>query len=467
MMTAGLGQDYTHPRDMGLDDTGYKTPDPNNFRLELENGLVAYVVEDHQVPLVTITAFVRAGTAGDDKQGSAEFLVRIMERWGHSRITPEEFRLWLQNSAADFSIDQGPEITRISLNVGKEDAWKALEHLAALLQWPNLSETFVAAMPGNALPTMEPTDGGEYEGSLGAAIERFKAILFEGHPYSESPSKEDYNKLNSRDLRAYHQKFFVPGNTTIALAGDFETGLARQKLTEHLGNWPSGPVPEKRKTRAIHTSRMPQVYTYPSDKLQAWVVMGHALPIVPEKDQAALDVMNYILGGGHFDTRLFRETRDKRGLTNDDSGFPEPNWFGPGSYTFRTYGRPEVIHLLVELTLKEIRRIRSETVSEEELFVARNALADGVCQMQFETGHSTAMTFAEEWLRYVNHKNTRSAVDRIRHVSAGDVLAMAKKYLHPDRMLMVIMGPIEKVLSSDNPEGNFRIQEYGKIINGR
>jgi len=475
MVTVSVGaQDYTHPRDMGLPKSGFERPNPNDYRLTLENGLVAYVVEDHRVPLATITAFIGAGTAADKKPGAAEALAQGLRSGGISGMDAKDFKVRLRNMVADFRVAMGPEITTIRLNVPVEDGWQALELLAGLLKKGRFNQSTIDDLIKSAKTKANPSESatGEsgpvlYEGSLTTAVERFKALLFAGHPYGQAPGKEDYKKLKIGDIESFYSTHVVPGNSVIALSGDFDAELAKNKLAENFADWQSRPVPARKEPVELKAPTERRVYTYPSDKLQAWIVMGHELPVVPPEDQVALQVMNYILGGGHFDTRLFRETRDKRGLTNDDSGFLELNWYGPGSYTFRTYGRPEVIHLLAELTLKEIHRIRAELVSEQELFVAKNALAEGVFQMGFENGHATALTFAEEWLRFGNHEASASYVKRVQELTVEDVLAAAKKYLHPERMQMVLMGPVKKVLSSSYPEGDFRVQQFGEMVAGK
>ncbi|MCH7685015.1 MAG: insulinase family protein, partial [Gemmatimonadetes bacterium] len=132
--------------------------------------------------------------------------------------------------------------------------------------------------------------------------------------------------------------------------------------------------------------------------------------------------------------------RDKRGLTNDASGFLEFNLRGPGTYTFRTYGRHEVAQQLIDLTFAEIERIRSELVSEEELLVAKGALTDGEFAMKFANGHAVARTFAQELARYGTFGHLFEYVRRVRSVSREDVRRAARRYLHPERMAVVIVG---------------------------
>ncbi|NIP58875.1 MAG: insulinase family protein, partial [Gemmatimonadetes bacterium] len=206
------------------------------------------------------------------------------------------------------------------------------------------------------------------------------------------------------------------------------------------------------------------VHLYPAEKLQGWIVLGHALPPVPPEERAALEVMNYILGGGHFDTRLFRETRDERGLTNDDSGYLEPYVRGPGTYTFRTYGRPGAVKLLLEITMREIERIRSEPVTEEELFVARGALADGSFADRWAGGTGVARSLALEAFERGGHRASATYRERVRAVTATDVRAAARKYLHPERMTVVIVGPLDEIRAAPPLESERELEAWGEVV---
>ncbi|MFQ5629986.1 MAG: M16 family metallopeptidase [bacterium] len=469
-----FSQDFTHPQDMKLPESAFVRPDPQDYQIKLENGLVAYIVEDHTVPLVSLTAMIYAGSADDSKQGAAETLAHVFRDEGAASMYAGGFRTSLENMAAEYRVNMLRERTEISLNVPAEDTWGALLLLAQTLKDPAITTGAIAHIKRQARKSALPSETatGEsgpvlYEGSLAAAMKRFKSNLFSDHPYGQKPNAADFAGLTVGDVRGFYRTYFIPANTVLAISGDFSAQDVQMAFKQNFEDWQSAPLPTRTTMPELATSESRRIYTYNSPKLQAWIVLGHELPVTPLVDESALQVMNYILGGGHFDTRLFRETRDKRGLTNDDSGFLEPRWHGPGTYTFRTYGRPEAIHLLAELTLKEIDRIRSEKVSAEELQIAKNALADGVFEMQYENGHTTARTFAEEWLRFGNHQASATNRQRMRAVTADDVLAAAQKYLHPERMQMILMGPIQKVRDASYPEGTMRLEDFGEILLGK
>jgi len=447
---AAAQQQLPHPRAMGLDTANFAAPDAESLRHDLPGGGVAYVVQDDLVPLVRFTALIGAGSA--DGAGAADYAAAL--RAGPAAMAPGEFTRALARMAALYEVGQEQTETRVMLEVPREDVGAALELFAALLRGAP-----AGAASGDVEATATERASGEsgpvlYEGSLVATVRLFEATVFADHVYSGQ-----YGDDVGASAEAFHERFVVPANVVLAVSGDFDPDVMREALSAAFDGW-SGAKPRL----ALHP--MPalaserRLVTYPVDKLQGWVVIGHELPDVPVEDEAALMVMNYVLGGGHFDTRLFRATRDRRGLTNDDSGFPEPGFRGPGTYSFRTYGRPEVVRLLIELTFQEIEAIRVQPVTEEELFVARGALADGDFSLWFRNGAATAATYAREWLRYGNHERTASWQQRVRSVTADDVLDAARRYLHPERMQVVVVGPIDAIRSAPSLEGEAALGQF-------
>ena len=272
-----------------------------------------------------------------------------------------------------------------------------------------------------------------------AAVRHFYDIIYADHPYGRRPGKSDFDKLSVEDVAAFHARYFVPGNVVIAVAGDMDVEAVNAELVENFGDWPAAEVPEAKRMPAVSRSKA-ALHHFPSNKLQSWLVIGHDLPPIPLEEQAAFDVMNYIVGEYHMNTRLMRETRYKYGYTNDASSFAEDRWYGPGGYTFRSYSRPEVIENIYRNIMGELVRIRDEEVSERELFVAMGALTDGAFQVRYLDGYALTRSFARERLRYGNHDRSASYVSRVRAVTKQDVLEAAQKYIRPADMQVVLLG---------------------------
>ncbi len=439
--TPAFSQDLTHPLEMDLPESSYTRPDPAEYQLVLENGLVAFVAEADQVPLVTLSAFIRAGKVSDKSQGAAESLQDALKNSGPSGMSSGDFRAGLKQMAAEYTVNLHDEWMEISLNVPAEDLDQALRIFAGLLRSLSISDANIESAAGSVAPVPddpEAESGQElYDGSMSEAVDRFYEILYKDHPFGSRPTMDDFDVLNADDVSAYYAKVFVPGNLTIAVAGAIDLDDIKGRLADLFGDWAAADVPEPKQMPAVNRNGA-ELHHFPSNKLLSWLVIGHDLPLVPVEEQAALEVMNYIIGAEHVKTRLMVETRYKYGYTNDASGFLEDQWYGPGGYTFRSYSRPEVIENIYRNMLGELIRIRDEEVTDRELFVAIGALADGTFPARYRDGYALTRSFALERLRYGNHNKSASYVQRIRAVKKEDVLDAARKYLRPENMQTVL-----------------------------
>ncbi len=426
------------PREIGFGRLEIQIPDTARFEFTLENGLVGFAIQEARAPIVRFLAFARAGR-GDGKPGVAEAVVASM-RHGPCWMGPNRFASAMDRMAGRLSITMTADITEVSLDVPAEDASQGLRLFAGILRAPCIERDELQDFVQNGVSSPTPPLGALVEdGSLERAVALFNRRLFDGHRYSDEITAADAAEITVDDLQDYHRNFFNPSNLVLAVSGDFDPDEMLREVDQRFADWERGRAPQLRVASNIDTPPR-ATYEYSAGKLQTWIVIGHEIPRVSPNDIPALQVMNYILGGGHFDTRLFREARDKRGLTNDASGFLEFNVRGPGTYAFRTYGRHEVARKLIDIVFSEIERIRTDLVSEEELFVAQGALTDGDFAMRFADGHAMVRTFAEELTKYWSFEHLFRYVRRVRSVSAADVRRTARRYLHPERMAVVVLG---------------------------
>ncbi|MEE4279358.1 MAG: pitrilysin family protein [Halieaceae bacterium] len=455
LLAIGAGaQDYTHPKNMQLPAATFERPDPAGMQHVLANGLTAYVAEDHRAPLATITAYIGVGS-GHGAAGAAEVLAAALRR-GPAEMASGAFANRLKELFADYNVSSGHEMTAISLDVPVEHAGDALELLADTLIAPRF-DAMEASGPSRASST--PESGIDYAYSLDGAIAQFEDALFASHPFRRDGLAEP------GVVRALHAEAFRGGNITVAFAGDFDAALARRELSAALEELPAGDFEASPQSFPDLATRSPrQLFLKDVNRDQGWVVIGHELPVVTEADEAALHVMDYILGAYHLDSRLLRNSRERRGLTNDNSSFLEPGVRGPGAYSLRTYGRPEAVRLLVDISFRELERMREELPSDDELFVARGALVDGLYARRYATGLDAAQAYAEEWLKYGSHDRSASYPDRVRAVSAEDVRTAARRYLHPERMIVSVVGPLARIRAATAIEGEGQLERWGEVV---
>ena len=433
-------QDLTHPRSMDIPASEFTRPEPVQFQVKLDNGLIGYVAEADQVPLVTLSAFIRAGKIDGAKEGAAEALLHALKNSGTADMPDAGFAKALNRMTARYTVVMHDEWTEISLNVPTEDLDEALEIFARKLKSPVIQQDNIEGARRMAMGNAAVDDNGVLiNGSLNVTVDKFRDAVYDASPYGRELSDSDFDALNPTDVKEFHRTYFSPNNMTIAVSGDIDEDAIRESMRNRFADWAPQELPERQSVAALkHDSR--NVQHFAADKFQSWLVIGHSLPRVPPEEQAALEIMNYILGGGHFWTRLFINTRDRYGLTNDASGFLEEHWDGPGNYSFRTYSRHDVLKQLYDNVMEEIHRIRDEKVSEEDLLIAQNALADGTFEIQYNDGNAIARSFAIEQLRYGSHDHSASYRQRILRVTTDDVLDAAIKYIRPEEFQIVVVG---------------------------
>lgn len=423
---------FKAPREMGLAATDFTMPDPDANKVVLENGLVAFVVTGDKASLVTIKAVIGAGYAYE-KKGVAQSLKTILQRQPVCDMDAQEFNRYLHDNAFEYNVSQDEEMTTVSLNALAEDYDEAMALFSRIITQPCINGQASRLFKGySGVPDSEYVQNG----SLAKTVELLKQRLYGDHPFNAQVSSAEASAISVADLKSFHQKYFSTGNMSIAVSGQVSADQVKSDLAAAFAGV---NIAERQLASFDYLTSSKASVGHTTNKLQTWIVIGALLPEITPEEWPALQAMNYIIGGGHFDTRLYKETRDLRGLTNDDSGFPEWKQTGPGLYTFRTYGRPEVASQLIDLTMTEINKIRDAKVTEEELFVAKGALADGVFQMLFENSHTTAATFAEHWVRFQSFDHLSKYPERVNALTIDDVQAAAQKYLQPDQMVTLVM----------------------------
>ena len=438
--TQVLAQDLIHPRDMEIPKSKFKSPDPAKYQLSLDNGLVAYVAKEDQVPLVSLSAFIRVGKIDGRKEGAAEALAEAFLNSGPKNMSPTAFKSALRRMTAEYSVILHNKWTEINLNVPTEDLEEAFKLFCAIIKSPNITEENIKAAIGKAIKEVEVDKNGVIiDGSSSVAVRKFHDIILKDNILGKKLVSSDFEDLSTHDVERFYTAYVVAGNMTIAVSGDINEEAIQKKLRAQFSAL-IDKAPPNRKNVPLIKHQKNKYHYFPADKLQTWVVIGHPLDQMVLKDKTAFEVMNYILAGGHFWTRMFIETRDKYGLTNDASGYIEDQWDGSGSYSFHTSSRHDVTKQLYDNIMGVIYEIQKELVSDEELMIAQNALADGVYEMKFKDGNATARSFAIEKLRYDNHDRSKSYPMRVRSVTKEDILRVANKYIHPEAFQVIVVG---------------------------
>jgi predicted Zn-dependent peptidase len=244
--------------------------------------------------------------------------------------------------------------------------------------------------------------------------------------------------LAREDLVSFHRQYFHPASMIAAVSGSFSRGEMIRKLEAAFAGWPSPkaavpPVPAQISPRA------PGVYRVEKDVNQGRVSIG--LPTVKRDhpDVHALEVMNEILGGSGFTSRITKTVRSNEGLAySAGSGLAPGIWY-PGRFRAGFQSKSRSVPYATSLVLEEIRKIRGESVTLEELDTIKNNIVQTFPSSFASKAQSMAIFASDEYTKR-DPAYWATYRDRIRAVTAADVLRVAREHLVPEKMIVLVVG---------------------------
>lgn len=414
-------------------------------KTQLPNGLIVLHSENHNLPIVMVTLIVKAGQMHEpeEKAGTAHLVAELLTEGTKSRSS-KDISEQIDFIGASLDASAGADFTTLSLSVLKKDLGKGFELFADVLLKPGFPENELGRVRERIKGFLRQQE----EDPSFLAGRAFKREIFGRHPYGRltegSPMTLDL--IARDDLIRYHADYYLPNNSILSISGDLTSDELSALLAEHLGGWGIGGLPEKR-ALAVEDRRMKTVIKIDKDLTQANIILGHVGISRENPDYYAVSVMNYILGGGGFSSRLMQSIRDKMGLAYDVhsyfASFKESGQFQVGVQT-----KNESASVAIEEIRNQLQRIRKEHVSDEELSEAK-AYLTGSFPRRLDTNRKIADFLASvEFFRLGENYVTKYA-DYINAVTKEDVLRVAQKYLDPENHILVVVADQKKVVLRD------------------
>jgi len=430
-------------------DAPFTAPDPAAFEYRLPNGLRAFIVPEAVLPMAQITLFVSA-PAADDPQGEerASLLAAILRRTGTSRRSRAELEGAFARLNATLTITADASGTRLHVVSPPEGAAEALALVGELVTAPDLESAFEAERERQAVSADRAADSPAFQ----ARVLFDRALYGPDHPAASRPTAASVRAITLDDVRRLHQTRYQPPHMALAVSGQVERPAIETAQASAFGAL-KPPPPDG----VPHPTSPPKVagrlvVTTDLDIRQAHVHIGHAgIKGLPE-DHAALEVMNYILSGGGFVSRMMKLLRTDTGITSALSGSVEPGRRYHHPYLWRFTGAPETIARGVRLALEQIATMHEKGVTEEEFQAARTAYIDGLVPASYETAHLVATRVATRALfgvydyqspQYLNYyAGDEAQLAALRKLTREDVNRAARTYLDPANIVIAVAGPM-------------------------
>jgi zinc protease len=414
--------------------------EPIGKRIVLKNGMVLLLSEKHTIPMVTINMAIKAGSTAEtaDKPGLASITASLLTQ-GTRRRTASRISSEIDFVGGSLSVSGGDDFASAGLRVLKKDVRIGLDLLSDVLMNPVFDQKEIDRKVKETLAEIQR----QKEEPNVVAGEAFDKAVFGKNAYGRT--SEDVAaylpKLTRQDILAFYSARYNPKNTIIAVVGDVTEKEITSLLKEHFKAWQG-------KKQALPAPVAPPEITKNSvikiDKniTQANIDMGHLGISRENPDYYAVMIMNYILGGGGFSSRLMDNIRDNKGLAYDvHSMFSAQK--EPGAFTVSIQTKNESANEVIAEVFKEINRIQTEPVSDRELADAK-AYLTGSFPLRMDTYAKIAGMLASIEIYNLGLDYPQKYPGLINSVTKEDILRAAKKYLHPDRMAIVVVANQEK-----------------------
>lgn len=363
----------TRPEQITFAPLQFEPPRAADYRHVLPSGVVVYMAPSTEFPLVNIAMTFKGGADLDpqDQVGLASATGDMIRRGGTSTIPAEELDERFDFLAANVSVNTGPFMSAASLNSLKSNLDESLPLFFEMLRSPGFQQDKLNLWKAERIERMKQRND-----DAGPILSREWDALLYGRDHFEGAqtTRESIESIDQASLRRMHERIFHPGNVIVAVTGDFDPDDMLARLENAFASWPKGdPVSDP---TAPTTGLQPGVYHVQKDIPQGKVYIGKRGIMRDDPDYFAMLVLNDILGGGGFTSRITKRVRSDEGLAYSAGSASSPGIYYPGEFRAAFQSKNSTVALAIKLILEEIERIRTEPVSEEELATSVNSMIE-------------------------------------------------------------------------------------------
>jgi len=388
--------------------------------------------------MVSIELLIEAGSRYDNEEGVANLVARLLT-YGTKRRSALQISDTVDFIGASLSASCGEDAASVSLTILKKDLATGLDLLADILTASTFPQEEIDRQKQAVIAGIKARE--ESPGSI--AQRRFAAALYPQSPYGRpvEGNEASVKAISQASLQEFYQRFYRPNRAIMAVVGDISQDELIRALNQSLRSWTKGEP--RGKPLVPSTIGEAQVIRVNKDLTQANIILGQQGISRENPDYYAIQVMNCILGGGGFSSRAMDAIRNERGLA-----YSVYSYFSAersrGSFELVMQTKNETALEAIRLAQTEIRRIREESVTDQELSDAKDYLI-GSFPLRLDTNRRVASFLVQVEFYQLGLDYPERYSDLIRKVTREDVERVARQYLHPEKLITVVVGNQKKI----------------------
>src|SRR5271163_3052613 len=417
---------------------------PRPMVAKLKNGLTIVLEEDHKLPTVAFTMWIRPGQLADpgDLPGLASFTAGML-REGTEKRTSEQIAREVDSLGATLEASSrfGVSFTSVNASGLITDTAKILDLMSDVVLRPSF--------PADELTKYKQSEGASLEQRLSnpqfLGQQGFKRVVYGDTPMAlASATKASIEKISVEDLKRFHEKHYVPGNAILGVTGDFSASEIRATIEKYFGAWTgAAEAPEKFAGAVTPQATKITLVDRPAS-VQTYIIVGDRGIRRTDPEYYALDVMNQVLGGGP-QARLFLDLREEHSLTYGSYSRFNAEIY-PGDWLAFAPVRTPVTSDAMDRFLYEFKKINNEAVPQDEMDDAHRALI-----ASFALSLEQPREILDDWLTVQYYglpvDYWDKYPDHIAGIDAAGVQASAKKFVDLDHLQWICVGDREEIES--------------------
>ncbi len=406
----------------------------------LPSGLTLLHSERTELPMVKVVVAIKAGSVLEpsSKAGLANLTADLLNE-GTARRTSGQISEQIEFVGGQLSTSGGRDYVTVSLSVLKKDLELGFDLISDIIMNPAFSQGEIERRKAiiRSLILRQKEDPGTM------AAKAFLKAVYGEHPYGrpEEGTEETLDAVTRKDIVDFHNRYYAPNNAIMAVVGDISMERTKYLVGRYFGEWHKREIPDIEVPKPKRLAG-PEVIRIDRDITQANIIIGHLGIKRDNPDYYAVSVMNYILGGGGFASRLMDNIRDNRGLSYDVRSLFSAGRYA-GSFQVELQTKNRSANTSIGEIFREMQRIITEPVTGRELSDAKsyltgsfplridsiNKMADFLIAVEF---YGLGLDYADKYNGYINA------------VTKEDVLRVARHYLHPKDYVLVVVGDLKK-----------------------
>ncbi|MFG6105708.1 pitrilysin family protein [Leptothoe sp. EHU-05/26/07-4] len=415
---------------------------PEFERYELPNGLVVYLMEKHDLPLVSGSATFRAGEfmEPEGKTGLASIMGESMRVGGTVNYTPDQLNQFLEQRAASVESSLSATTGSASFSALSEDLADVFAIFSEVIQQPAFAPEKIDLIKS------------QYRGSIArrnddpddVTTREFRKLIYgDESPFARMVEYSDIENISRDDVIDFYQTAIQPSGTILGISGDFDATQMKVLIEEFFADW-SPSARAKANVQVPHVEQQTNgLYVVDQPQLtQSYIHIGHLGGRLDSPDHAPMVILNEVLNG--FGGRLFNDIRSRQGLAYVVYAFWSPRYDYPGLFIGGGQTRSETTVPFIETMYREIQRVRQEPIKAEELQYAKDAVLNS-----FVFNFATPEQTLSRLIRYEYYGYPSDFVfefqKAVESTTIEQVLEAAQRNLKPSDLVTIVVGNIDAI----------------------